>query len=976
MRFLRYVLFVLLLINIANPASAQHKPFFIQQWKEAGVLSLYENTTACLRRPTIVSDFEGGMSLGILGLLSSVDGEIIDNSMQLLAGLGASAAFGANGVHKKTWIPFPAFLLSIAQDGLFFKYQKMIWVGILIFVLVILLLSFYVLYLKTRLNQMELEAEEEHERRKHSDNILMLQKNEIVEKNKEIEARNDELQAQNKEFVRVMEKLSENHDRLSTALEHVRHSEMRYKEFVEFLPEVVFELDKSGYCRYMNSKGLLAFSLEQADLENGWSLFKAMMPRDHQRFRRMLEDLSEHEASSSHGDEFQFMLGGELREFFVIVMVSTENGKFEGFKGIAIDVGGRKKIERQVQVFSDVIQRMQMGLYVYEYREDARGANLFLAHYNTYSRTYIPAEIDNPLGKSINDIFPALDSAGVKAEFVNIAIEGGTYHRRDFEFMVSDGNSLFFDFKAFSLEERVVGVLFEDVTKRKIQEQEQHLTQYGITHAADPIFRILQSGRIVYVNPAATKLLGFKESDFFEMHVWDLDPRITQAQWNEWIEVLRKKDSVVMESYYRHQNGIMISVETLLNRVKYKDSEFYFAFVRDVTDRKKSEELERKIVVTQQAAAVKQQFLANMSHEIRTPMTGIMGMTSLLLRTDLDESQKEYVKNIKVSSEALLGIINDVLDLSKIEAGRMELRPEPVRFVDFCFEIRDVFSVLAVQKEVGFVFEVAPEVPSVLKIDTLRLRQVIANLLSNAFKFTEEGRIEVKFDLQKQEKNRVLLVGKVKDTGIGIKEEDVGRLFSKFTQLDTSLTRKFEGTGLGLAICRELVALMGGEINVYSELGKGSVFVFSFYADYENESALPEKTDGYESGKALGLKILLVEDKYINRKVVGLMLDNFGCEVEMANDGRQALDVFEKGAFDVILMDIQMPVMDGISSMKELRKRHGKIPPVIGLSANAMEGDAEKYLQEGMDDYVSKPFKPEVLYDKLKKWGNADGGKV
>jgi len=858
----------------------------------------------------------------------------------------------------------------IEYISFFEKNSKIIFFGVFALFLVTLITSFLIIYLRMKVNQKTSELQEELRQKQSSEALLVMHKNEIINKNREIQNQNLELQNRNDKLSILMEELSVSNKKISEALEMVKQSESRYKEFVEFLPEVVFELNNTGTFKYLNRNGLLALGLD-VDAPYGHISFFDLV---HEQDRELVIQYMKHlEINKNYSKGFEYRFWGKenrLMYFFVIMMAGHDVEGMTNYKGIAIDISSRKIIQEQIRTYADVIERMEMGLYVYKLDVNELGPDLVMSHCNAFSKQFMPKDIINPIGKRLAEIFPVLKRDGIHDKFVEVIKTGNPFHLDGFRFVVPNEKDLYFNFQAFKLGDDTMGVLFEDVTARREMDFEQHLTQYGVAHASDAIFRIRPDGMIVYANLSASNLLGYSRDAFLQMNISEIDPRITLAQWNEWILILHRKDVVIFETYLRALSGQMMAVEMVLNRVNYQGANVYFAFIRDATDRKKSEELERKIAVTRQAAALKQQFLANMSHEIRTPMTGILGMTSLLLRTKLDEAQSEYVKNIKVSSDALLGIINDVLDLSKIEAGRMDLKPEPVIFRDFCKELNDVFLVNAAQKGLQFSFHIDDGIPEILKIDTLRLRQVIANLLSNAFKFTESGSVTAKFSIQQKEEQKVLIKAEIIDTGIGISKDDVDKLFSKFTQLDTSLTRKYEGTGLGLAICRELVGLMGGEIGVNSQQGKGSTFYFNFYAAYDKDLKINENDNEENLNQPLDFNILLVEDKYINRKVIGMMLESFGCSVIMAVNGREALDVYKPNDFDIVLMDLQMPVMDGITSMKELKKMHRKLVPIIGLSANAMEGDAEKYINEGLDDYISKPFKQEVLFEKLKKWGN------
>lgn len=366
----------------------------------------------------------------------------------------------------------------------------------------------------------------------------------------------------------------------------------------------------------------------------------------------------------------------------------------------------------------------------------------------------------------------------------------------------------------------------------------------------------------------------------------------------------------------------------------------------------------------------KQQFLANMSHEIRTPMTGIIGMIDFLKKTKLDEKQKEYIEIIKNSSEVLLMLINDILDLSKIEAGKMELRPIVFSIKSLVKKTQLLFDSLVNKKDLKIRFNFLSDLPENIEVDEMRLMEVISNLISNAVKYTEKGTITVNFDLVSIKGNNLKIRIEVIDTGIGVDKEDQKYLFEIFSQLDSTSTLKYKGTGLGLSISKKYVELMGGEINMESDGKNGSKFWFTFnaksiIADPVDETPVKEKKD---LSRSLNLTVLLVEDKIVNQKVIELMLNYFGCKIKIASNGAEALDLVRSTRYDIIFMDIQMPVMDGITAVKELRKQFEKLPPIIALSANVFEGFMEKYLEDGFDDCLPKPVKSEDMAQMIRKW--------
>lgn len=402
--------------------------------------------------------------------------------------------------------------------------------------------------------------------------------------------------------------------------------------------------------------------------------------------------------------------------------------------------------------------------------------------------------------------------------------------------------------------------------------------------------------------------------------------------------------------------------------------------VSDITYLKqREEELSAAKETAERANFAKSQFLANMSHEIRTPLNGIMGTLQVLQMTALTEAQKEYIEVTRASSEALLTVLNDILDYSKIEAGRMELENTVFNLKTVLEDSVRLFSLSAAEKGLKMATDIGGDVPKILIGDPFRLRQVLSNLIGNAVKYTHEGRIDVSVlvigDLGG---NRAQLKFVVKDTGIGLPDDQDDTIFNSFTQADNSNTRQYGGTGLGLAISKDLVELMGGEIWLNSKAGEGSSFCFTcvFERTELEEEGAESSDEKYDAdGMNHGLRILLAEDDAISRMVVQKFAESEGWQVALAVNGKEAVDILKQMRFDVILMDVQMPVMDGFAAARIIRQMDtSKDTPIIAVTAYALKGDRKKCIEAGMDDYLAKPIDASEFYKIVNKWARKAKG--
>nr|WP_315207585.1 response regulator [uncultured Flavobacterium sp.] len=490
----------------------------------------------------------------------------------------------------------------------------------------------------------------------------------------------------------------------------------------------------------------------------------------------------------------------------------------------------------------------------------------------------------------------------------------------------------------------------------------------------DPLFAISTEGKITDMNNASVKVTGITRpkligTDFFDYFT---EPQMAREVYQKVFENGFVADSPLI---LRHKNGKLIHV--LFNGSVYKDDKgnvLGAAIVaRDVTNQKiiETELIEAKVfaenstIIAENAVKAKQQFLSNMSHEIRTPMNAIIGFTKVVLRTDITDKQKEYLNAIKISGDALIVLINDILDLAKVDAGKMTFEKTPFKMKSSIAAMLHLFETKIQEKNLKLVKEYDSKIPDVLVGDPIRLHQIILNLVSNAVKFTSKGKITVSVDLLHEDDDKVILKFAVTDTGIGISEEKIGTIFENFQQATSETSRLYGGTGLGLAIVKQLIEPQNGTIRVNSTIHKGSTFSFTLpfqktNSDVELENELTE-IDSEMKNK----KVLVVEDIALNQLLMKTLLDDFGFELDIAENGKIAIEKLQEKDFDIILMDLQMPEMNGFEATKYIRNTMHSTIPIIALTADVTTVDVDKCKAVGMNDYIAKPVDETELYNKI-----------
>lgn len=586
----------------------------------------------------------------------------------------------------------------------------------------------------------------------------------------------------------------------------------------------------------------------------------------------------------------------------------------------------------------------------------------------------------NEIPESLNKMVSHVSFTNFVLSRYQLAFEGKPQHFETYN-VLPNGRDIWWEiylnpiYQIDGAVDEVSGIA-HDITQKKLAEiamQESEEKFRDIFESfQDVYFRFSPSGECLLVSPSVKEVLGYDPNEIVGMTMSQImGPEFGSNDFKSRLfemKILNNLEHVVLTKWGYTIHTIS-NIKLLYS--KRNDPMSVEVVMHDITSLMLAkEELILAKELAEKSLKVKQNFLANMSHEIRTPMNGIIGMIELLSKSSLDNEQREYVSTIKKSSETLLHILNDILDLSKLEAGKMQLKPTPISLDSTLEKLFALFTNLAETKGIKLQYSISEDVPTIIKADEIRLLQVLSNLTSNAIKFTDKGSVSV--IIKKAGKKRIKFV--VQDTGIGITQENVKLLFNSFSQLDNSASKSYGGTGLGLSISKELCKLMGGTIGVKSTLGEGSTFWFTIAMETADRLDLVKSIHEVEDVSNITFhhvrpQILLVDDNHINQKVASEMLKKIGCDIELANNGMEAiLKVIEK-SYDLVFMDIQMPEMDGLTATRKIRDlRIKNMAPIVAMTAYSMEDDRERFIAGGMDDYVSKPIKIDALVRIIQKW--------
>lgn len=673
-----------------------------------------------------------------------------------------------------------------------------------------------------------------------------------------------------------------------------------------------------------------------------------------------------------------------------IWIIRTPEGKITHIGGALLDITDRKSAEMALteseSKFRNLTEKSLVGVYILQDGLFRYCNPKFAEMYG-----YRPDEIIDKLGPS--DLAAPEDRAMIaenikkrisgEVESIHYELRGLTRDKRIIN------SEVFGSRIQYNKKPAVIGSVL-DITARKQVEKDLRLTQYAVDHSATAILRVEPDARITYANQAASQQLGYTEQELPALAIPDIDPLWTKAFWDrQGLPMLRRKRVNRFESVHIRKDGTRYPVEVICYLAKYEDTEQYYAFFTDISDRKQAEaeirkhhehleelveERTRELTVAKEQAEVanrtKSEFLANMSHEIRTPLNGVIGMLHLLRDTDLTPEQTDFADTAASSAGALLNIINDILDFSKIEAGKLDFENIGFDLRKLLEDLTEMLDLQALEKGLEITCFVEPQAPKQLIGDPWRLRQVLLNLATNALKFTSKGEVNIQATVKEQSPTHVEMCFAVIDSGMGVPASLSNQLFKPFSQGDSSTTRKFGGTGLGLAICKKLVDLMGGRIGIERRPEQGSRFWFT--ARLDSLEPVQDQADSGESDRRLENKcILVVGNSAANREILTAYLTAYGCNVRLAPGGSEALELIVGAAdaqrpIDLVIIDADMTSM-GCEELGRAIKAHPQLPvtPKVMLMERGRGKARDTAREAGFDAIGYKPIKWSGLKNSL-----------
>jgi len=768
----------------------------------------------------------------------------------------------------------------------------------------------------------------------------------------------------------------------------LRESEEKYRELVETSSSVIIRVDTSGAIRFINKFGLHFFGYKEEDIL-GRAISETIFPPGGEgcNLDEIIRHIREHpEECSSHITENIRATKERVWIAWTHRLVLNERGEVLEVLCIGNDVTENKRSSEELKRAAAELR--ETGDYLENLLGHANAPiivwdpNFCITRFNHAFERLTGRQAEEVLGQSLGILFPD-ESRAESFAYIRRTLSGESWDALEIPILHQSGVVRTVLWNSANIYDesrsRVIATIAQgqDITERKEAEERVAFQASLLDQVRNAVIATDLDGRIVYWNRFAESLYQWKAEEVLGQKIKDtIIPLDNRSAQEDLVEEILAQGYREYECLARRKNGSLFPSSHAFSTIcDNRGRRIGIVSVsNDLTERKRVEQdLREAKERAESATKAKSEFLANMSHEIRTPMNAVIGFTGLLLNTNIDPVQRDYIETIRSSGDSLLKVISDILDFSKIEGGMMELENECFDLIECLEGSINMVAEAAARKGLTLSYEVKPTVPRYLLGDLTRLGQVLVNLLGNAVKFTEKGFVRVDVSALPVEDGYEIQF-QVKDSGIGISQDRMSRLFQSFSQVDASTTRKYGGTGLGLAICKHLSELMGGGIWAESTPGEGSSFCFTIRAEASDQphpkpkKKLPEiSLDLSERHIAKSLRILLAEDNVINQKVAVRMLERLGYRADVAADGREVLAALKRRPYDVVLMDVQMPKMDGLEATRSIRRTPCQQPYIIAMTAHAMKGDREVCLNAGMDDYVSKPVRIEELKAALEQ---------
>lgn len=807
---------------------------------------------------------------------------------------------------------------------------------------------------------------------------------------KRLGAINRNLRELNTELTERNQKLATSEDQIRTNLEQIRElqssvemRERQYRELVEAADDIIYELDSEG--RFILINGALErFSgFEKSEIIGRH--YPELVHADDQAM--VINFYKAQRAAIQERSYLEFRMMTKLNKTIWIgqnVKMEFDNGVLTGARVVSRDITALKETQIKLAEREKLFRILSQNSSDLILLTDAEHQLRFASHALTKLTGYTPEEV---CGTCLLDLVDPEDRHIVEQTAGSVIETGGTTTLYEFRMLHKHGQIVWIEGQSHRFEDdhrpyTFIQSSYRDITSKKFEKKKladsERLYKLLSENTQDFIALMNIDGYYTFASPSCKEMLGYEPEELVGSYALNIiHPDDIPILMNiPKLRALQGEKFLGPNFRMRKKSGEYVWVETMTTPILDDDGKVVMLqnTSRDISERKQFEQaLLNAKERAEEATRAKSQFLSMMSHEIRTPMNAIIGLTNLLQMENPTPEQKEKLDLLKFSGENLLTIINDILDFNKIEAGKIELEEIDFELKELVQRTLSMLEYRAVEKGLTLGLNFDPAVPLAVKADPVRIGQVITNLLGNAIKFTETGSVSVMVNLIEKTKDGSLIQFDVQDTGIGIPPEKTKSIFESFTQADSVTTRKYGGTGLGLAISRRLVRLMGGDIYVKSTPGKGSTFSFRLALKegiaFENEETLVQGSE--KSLEQLKLSVLLVEDNKLNQLVAKEFLGQWGLQVTIASNGVEALQKIQSKTFDLVLMDLQMPEMNGYEATQEIRSlsdRYFKEVPIIALTASAMMDMREKVVSYGMNDFMSKPFQPDELHKLITKY--------